>query len=40
MASCEEGARPVGLEALNKACRATYPDQPNPLQVTTLVKCW
>ena len=31
---------PPGLEAIYKACRRIYPDQPNPLQVTALVKYW
>lgn len=31
---------PLGLEALYAACRRIYPDQPNPLQVTALVKYW
>lgn len=30
----------LGLEALYSACRNVYPDQPNPLQVTALVKYW
>lgn len=35
-----ESGIPVGLEALFNACRQLYPDQPNPLQVTALVKYW
>jgi suppressor of fused-like protein len=31
---------PPGLEALYSLCRRVYPDQPNPLQVTALVKYW
>ncbi|KAL8598341.1 hypothetical protein ACOMHN_047662 [Nucella lapillus] len=31
---------PPGLEAIYSACRRLYPDQPNPLQVTALVKHW
>ncbi|KAG8186106.1 hypothetical protein JTE90_003188 [Oedothorax gibbosus] len=31
---------PLGLQALYGACRAIYPDQPNPLQVAALVKYW
>ena len=31
---------PPGLEAIYKACRRIYPDQPNPLQVTAMVKYW
>ncbi|XP_071448068.1 suppressor of fused homolog [Hetaerina americana] len=31
---------PLGLEALYSACKNLYPDQPNPLQVTALVKYW
>ena len=31
---------PIGLEAIYKACRRIYADQPNPLQVTALVKYW
>lgn len=31
---------PPGLEALYLACRSVYPDQPNPLQVSALVKYW
>ncbi|XP_047499810.1 suppressor of fused homolog isoform X2 [Penaeus chinensis] len=34
------GPIPAGLEALYAACRRIYPDQPNPLQVTALVKYW
>ncbi|CAG0917663.1 unnamed protein product [Notodromas monacha] len=33
-------ATPPGLAALFEACRATYPDQPNPLQVNAVVKYW
>ena len=35
-----ENGIPAGLEALFSACRQIYPDQPNPLQVTALVKFW
>lgn len=31
---------PPGLEAIYNACRRQYHDQPNPLQVTALVKYW
>ncbi|KAG8222758.1 hypothetical protein J437_LFUL008156 [Ladona fulva] len=31
---------PLGLEALYAACKNLYPDQPNPLQVTALIKYW
>lgn len=31
---------PAGLEFLYSACRQLYPDQPNPLQVTAVVKYW
>lgn len=31
---------PPGLEAIYNACRRQYPEQPNPLQVTALVKYW
>lgn len=31
---------PPGLEAIYCACKRTYPDQSNPLQVTALVKYW
>lgn len=31
---------PLGLETLYAACRRIYPDQPNPLQVTAVVKYW
>ncbi|XP_022086688.1 suppressor of fused homolog [Acanthaster planci] len=31
---------PVGLEAVYTACRNLYPDQPNPLQVTAVLKFW
>ncbi|XP_042874623.1 suppressor of fused homolog isoform X2 [Penaeus japonicus] len=34
------GPIPAGLEALYAACRSIYPQQPNPLQVTALVKYW
>lgn len=33
-------ARPAGLDTVYMACRTIYPDQPNPLQVTALVKYW
>lgn len=29
-----------GLQAIYSACRRIYPDQPNPLQVTAVVKFW
>lgn len=29
-----------GLTSLNAACRAIYPNQPNPLQVTAVAKFW
>ncbi|XP_053614056.1 suppressor of fused homolog isoform X2 [Plodia interpunctella] len=31
---------PAGLKALCDACSRLYPDQPNPLQVTTRLKYW
>ncbi|KAF5295325.1 hypothetical protein FQA39_LY13190 [Lamprigera yunnana] len=31
---------PAGLESLYTLCRKIYPDQPNPLQVTALLKYW
>ncbi|RWS03691.1 suppressor of fused-like protein [Dinothrombium tinctorium] len=31
---------PVGLHALYNICRNVYPSQPNPLQVTAVVKYW
>lgn len=31
---------PAGLESLYSLCRKIYPDQPNPLQVTALLKYW
>lgn len=31
---------PPGFESIYAACRRTYPDQPNPLQVTALTKYW
>ncbi|XP_052755588.1 suppressor of fused homolog isoform X2 [Galleria mellonella] len=31
---------PAGLKALCDACAKVYPDQPNPLQVTTRLKYW
>lgn len=39
---CPAAASPIptGLEALYAKCRSIYPDQPNPLQVTALVKYW
>lgn len=33
-------APPSGLQAIIKQCMKIYPDQPNPLQVTTVVKYW
>lgn len=29
-----------GLQAIYSSCRKIYPDQPNPLQVTAVVKFW
>ena len=34
------GLRPEGLEGIYNTCLKLYPDQPNPLQVTALVKYW
>lgn len=31
---------PPGLQAIYGECRRLYPDQPNPLQVTAIVKYW
>ncbi|XP_065338196.1 suppressor of fused homolog [Cloeon dipterum] len=31
---------PPGLDALYNLCRRVYPDQPNPLQVNSVVKYW
>lgn len=31
---------PLGFQAIYSACRKLYPDQPNPLQVTAVVKYW
>lgn len=31
---------PPGLKALIDYCQSVYPDQPNPLQVTTVLKYW
>lgn len=31
---------PPGLHAIYTECRRIYPDQPNPLQVTAVVKYW
>lgn len=31
---------PAGLQAIISECLKIYPDQPNPLQVTTVVKYW
>ena len=30
----------AGLEAVEKACLEIYPDQPNPLQASAVVKYW
>ena len=42
MSDASNSPRPAapGLDAVNAACRAIYPDQPNPLQVTAVVKHW
>ncbi|XP_003382357.1 PREDICTED: suppressor of fused homolog [Amphimedon queenslandica] len=32
--------RPIGLEGLYDACKEVYPDQPNPLQIASVVKFW
>ena len=29
-----------GLEAIDRACLEIYPDQPNPLQATAVIKMW
>ncbi|XP_032808399.2 suppressor of fused homolog [Petromyzon marinus] len=31
---------PLGLRAIYQECRRAYPDQPNPLQVTAIIKYW
>ena len=31
---------PPGLQALYNCCARIYPDQPNPLQVTAVIKFW
>lgn len=31
---------PSGLQAIINECLKIYPDQPNPLQVATVVKYW
>lgn len=31
---------PPGLQALYDCCARIYPDQPNPLQVTAMIKYW
>lgn len=31
---------PPGLQKLIEQCSHIYPDQPNPLQVTTVLKYW
>lgn len=31
---------PPGLQAIYSESRRLYPDQPNPLQVTAIVKYW
>lgn len=33
-------APPAGLQAIINQCLKIYPDQPNPLQVTTVIKYW
>lgn len=33
-------APPAGLQAIVNECLKIYPDQPNPLQVTTRLKYW
>lgn len=33
-------APPAGLQTIISECMKIYPDQPNPLQVTTVVKFW
>lgn len=33
-------APPAGLQAIINKCLKIYPDQPNPLQVTTVIKYW
>lgn len=31
---------PAGLQSIINECLKIYPDQPNPLQVTTVIKYW
>lgn len=31
---------PAGLQSIINECLKIYPDQPNPLQVATVVKYW
>lgn len=33
-------APPAGLQSIINECLKIYPDQPNPLQVTTVLKYW
>ncbi|KAJ8704137.1 hypothetical protein PYW07_013431 [Mythimna separata] len=40
MGQADRLAVPAGLTALCEACSRLYPDQPNPLQVTTRLKYW
>lgn len=44
LSSGNPGGSPIvtapGLQAIYSACRRIYPDQPNPLQVTAVVKFW
>ena len=41
---CDQMSSPAprreGLDAVNAACRALYPEQPNPYQITAVVKYW
>lgn len=32
--------KPLGLDTISKVCGELYPGQPNPLQITALLKYW
>lgn len=40
VAAIQKPVVPLGLQSLIDQCLKIYPDQPNPLQVTTVLKYW
>ena len=40
MSAAPSAKHQEGLDALNAACRGLYPEQPNPCQISAVVKYW